>query len=568
MRNWLPRRCLPLKSLAVFSLLAFCCTSAGAQTSFDPISPAADWQAQDYPDSQAITRVVYDRAHQRLTAMGKFVGDDTHRSKGEVYLDLRYVPELESTQPLDFSATTVAVDVDVPAGFHHLYSPSQPERPNGIQIFFKDSAWRCLYGPWQNTERGRMRRQYRLTYSFATSTPAYEDPGFDPARIMIIGVKFGIAPGSRQRYGGPLYVTSFHIDPPIAVSPLPQPGSPQDPVFRRNSRIKLEDAAFYVDSKRWFLAGANYRALEYAQNFGSTAWWPRGNGVTRHPHYIDYYMNLAEDAGIKVLRVGLGEDGRVLFSPEGRVVGYDRQFKADVRKFLDLAAAHNMRVEFTLLDYLIGAPAQVVSGVQTMGHADVITDPAVMKRYINGFLRPFLRDFRAHPALMSLDLINEPEWLVADSEGGGWDDFSDPRYKPAQPIPLADLHNYALACATAIRASNRRILVTMGVSSRFAGVAAGLPLDYYALHHYPNFGDLAQYLHFIPDGKPWLLEEYPTKGTSKSPADYLGATRSLGGSGALFWNLKPGCDEYTYDLPDRAALLGAIHDWLQANPPT
>jgi ryanodine receptor 2 len=81
--------------------------------------------------------------------------------------------------------------------------------------------------------------------------------------------------------------------------------------------------------------------------------------VTRHVAYFQHYLKVAQNAGLKALRIGLAKDGRVLLSPDGRVVGYDDRFRADVRKLLDLAAAHDIRVEFTLVDFLIAGKAEV-----------------------------------------------------------------------------------------------------------------------------------------------------------------------------------------------------------------
>lgn len=109
------------------------------------------------------------------------------------------------------------------------------------------------------------------------------------------------------------------------------------------------------------------------------------------------------------------------------------------------------------------------------------------------------------------------------------------------------------------------VLVTVGVSSKYAGLLAGLPVDYYALHHYPHFGDLQLYLTQIPAGMAWVLEEYPTRQTPLRPAEYLELVRRLGGTGALLWNLRPDSDEYTYHLAERDATLAEIQAWVLAH---
>ena len=295
----------------------------------------------------------------------------------------------------------------------------------------------------------------------------------------------------------------------------------------------MSGGAILLNSKPWFVVGANWRGLEYAQNFGSTAWWPWGNGVTRHVGYFQHYLKLAQSAGLKALRVGLGKDGRVLLSPDGRVVGYDDRFRADVRKLLDLAAAHDIRVEFTLVDFLIAGKAEVVNGVQVRGHGHIFSDDRVREGFMRHFLEPLLKDFAGHTAWYATDVINEPEWIVAKKDGGGWEDTADDNLRAPQPVPVADLNSFINQCTRLIKTHAPHMPVTVGVSTKFVGLVSGLPIDYYALHHYPHFGELEPYVKRLPAGKPWVLEEYPTRQTTMGPAEHLNLVQRLGGSGAL-----------------------------------
>lgn len=166
---------------------------------------------------------------------------------------------------------------------------------------------------------------------------------------------------------------------------------------------------------------------------------------------------------------------------------------------------------------------------------------------------------------MAIDIINEPEWLISAREGGGWEEFSDQKVKAPQPVPLKALHSFISRSIGVVKTDAPSLLVTVGVSSKYAGFIAGLPVDYYALHHYPNFGGLAPYLKHVPPGMAWVLEEYPTAKTPIGPAGYLTLVKELGGAGALLWNLRPDSDEYTYQLSERDAKLAEIRDWVSAN---
>jgi len=534
---------------------------------FDPVSGDYDWQPQDYKDSQAITTVVYNPVRQCLVATGNWRGGDEKTAKGEIYLDLRFVPELEGKVPIDLSRTRVEFIVEVPGGFNHRFSIWEREIPNGMQPFGKDGDWRCQYGTWENTVSNRTSATtYRLTHKFIRGNPfrGYSDEGFDPTKIIVLGMKFAIGDGSQHSYSGPVYIKSINFDPPIAITPRPA-NKPLPNIFSSRDQVTIRDRAFFLNGKKWFVVGGNWRGLEYGQNFGATLWWPWGNGITRHVNYVDCYLQRFQNSGIKVIRVGLVKDGRVILSPDGKVIGYDEIFKQDVKKLLDMAASHDIKVEFTLLDYLIAGKAETVNDVQLRGHGHLITNANVTQHFLEDFLKPFLREFGLHPALMSIDCINEPEWLVSAKEGGGWDEFSDKRLKAPEPIPLDAFRSFVSKSIEVIKAEAPTLLVTIGVSSKYAGLIEGLPVDYYALHHYPHFGDLRQYLKHIPTGMAWVLEEYPTRGTTMSHTQHLNLVKELGGNGALLWNLRPDSDEYTFLLSERDAQLIEIRDWMLAN---
>jgi hypothetical protein len=62
---------------------------------FDPLSTDMDWHAQDYVDGRGITRVRWENG--RLACEAHLIRGDLNYSKGEVFLDLRYVPGLEAS---------------------------------------------------------------------------------------------------------------------------------------------------------------------------------------------------------------------------------------------------------------------------------------------------------------------------------------------------------------------------------------------------------------------------------------------------------------------------------------
>ncbi len=552
--------------------------SYNADEMFEPMAEYTDWQPQDYSDSRGVTAVYLDLENRRLELEAHLDGSRENEGldRGEAWLDLRYVPGLEGRVPIDMCETTITAEVEVPAGF-----VGSPHAPNGIAVFVKDDSetWRCQYGTWVNvTSAGT----YKAALSPTTGQipGGYTKPGFDTTRIRIIGVKFAIGEGSDAQYDGPLYVTNLTIEPPIPLIPPPSlPPECPPPTFAEGDKIEVKTDGFYLNDKRWFMVGGNWRVIEYGQNFGATAWFPSGNGISKHPNFVKANLDNFQLAGIKVVRVGLLEDGRTVFDKDGHVTGYDEIFREDVGTFLDLAEAANIMVELVLLDYLIAGKAEDVEGVWVRGREAIITDDSpggVREEFINDVLQPFLEEFGSHPALIGFDVINEPEWILSRADGGDWESVTDLRYKAENPIPGDQMRSFIGDCIRTISDHAPGKLVTVGISIKYTGLIEDLntlaeeledlKISYYAaVHHYPWMGDLETYVPSLPGNKPWSLEEYPTNSTPLTITNYLDLVFYAPGAGAMLWNLSPAIDECTFPHDDRDAVLTELRRWVDAH---
>lgn len=528
---------------------------AAGQAWFNPLSPQADWQPQDYQDSQGLTAVRPESG--RLVATAHLVGGHAHYSKGEIWLDLQYFPGLEGKVPLDLRRYTLTVDVEVPATFR-----GSSARPNGVQVFVKDDTWKSQYSRWINLIAGG-----RFTATIQPSTRAipegHTDPGFNPARIRSLGVKFGIGGGSSATYEGSLVITGLSLTPAIPLVPDPPlSASAPPPTLQAGDAIEARPDGLYLRGRKWFVVGANWRGLDYGQNFGANAWFPQGNGLAKHPQWVRVQLNIMQRAGIKVVRVSLLDDGRTVLDKDGHVTRYDAIFQQDVRTFLQLAQEAQLKVEFTLVDFLLAGKLEELKGVVLRGRGRLMTEPQRQEAFLQSFLQPFLQEFGHHPAVLSFDVINEPEWVVARQDGGDWEGVKDLATKATTPIPGPQMQAFITACSTAIHRHAPGKLVTVGVSAPFLPFLHALPLDYVALHHYPWMGDLLPYLRAVPTGKPWMLEEYPTHQTPLSLTDYLDLALTNGGAGAFLWNFSPGIDPSTFLYDQRDRLLQECRGWV------
>lgn len=164
------------------------------------------WKAQTYYDSQAITAVsiTTDCAHSGVGGLKMtvdLVGGHPNKSSGEVFVDLRYHPPLLEppcclTAPVDFDGIQICAYVWCPAG-----SRGNPSRPNGLQVFVKDENRRSFYGNWHNIQENQW--NHICVMPGTTAPPwGHMDPGFDPTKIVLLGVKVGAGGGSTATFSG------------------------------------------------------------------------------------------------------------------------------------------------------------------------------------------------------------------------------------------------------------------------------------------------------------------------------------------------------------------------------
>jgi fibronectin type 3 domain-containing protein len=174
---------------------------AGNVTLYDFESGVQGWVNQTYTDSQACTSVAQSNVQKyqgtySLVMNMNLTGGDASRGQGESYID-------RGSGNLNLHLVPTNVWVYCPTG-----SNGNPSLPNGMQIFFKDAAWKSWYGPWNNIAAGSITMGVwtQLSVTPGTTTPAYVDSGFNDTQIREVGVKMAAGGGSVATYTGPIYV--------------------------------------------------------------------------------------------------------------------------------------------------------------------------------------------------------------------------------------------------------------------------------------------------------------------------------------------------------------------------
>lgn len=133
-------------------------------------------------------------------------GGDENLAQGEAFVDLRFNPPpgLEVSDPIDLEGIPVTIWVNAPEE-----AAGDLKKPNGVQVFAKDQDNRTEYGKWRNlTTRDDAEGWMAITLT-PTSDPSEGvemDLGFDPSRIILIGIKIAVGRGSTATYTGSIWI--------------------------------------------------------------------------------------------------------------------------------------------------------------------------------------------------------------------------------------------------------------------------------------------------------------------------------------------------------------------------
>ena len=293
-----------------------------------------------------------------------------------------------------------------------------------------------------------------------------------------------------------------------------------------------------------FSVGANLPWITYGGDFGANVWRPQG-GLAAQGISLDVFASLAElrGLGVETIRWFMFCDGRagIRFDDDGSPLGLDQHVLHDLETALQLASASDVRIVFTLFDFLFCAPRSHVAGVDTGGHAAVLGDPRKRDALLAQVVTPVLEAFANHPAIDAWDIINEPEWAAAGVRPGSMADF----------IRQASVLVHRTASQP----------VTVGLATaRGLDLVRGAGLDFYQVHWYDKHEretPLRRDVREMTLDRPVVLGEFPTRGSQFMTDEILRMSSQAGYSGAWFWSVN-GEDEAS----DGDAAIEGIRRWL------
>ena len=340
-------------------------------------------------------------------------------------------------------------------------------------------------------------------------------------------------------------------------------GTPPQPV-PAGSRIP-------VGGSDHFLLGANFPWKSYGGDFGSNAWGVYG--VHTKPDEIAGQFQQMADGGLQVVRWFVFTDGRagIIFDNSGTPSGLQEDVLTDFAAAVGIARDHGIYLVPVLFDFHWMFWAKQEGQVQISGRSDTITDPVKRAALVEKVVVPLLAAYKDEPAILAWEIMNEPEWSIADLPEGQPDG-------QANPVPLADFYALSVAIADAVH-SQTSAYVTLGSASlkwikvwtpKFADAhdLPALNLDFYQAHYYPwmdgqSFNDHPDYgtLKFSPNeqtyddlglDRPLVIGELIISDDASKRLDLL---LNNGYAGVWPWSLN---SDYSLDLP-------GIKTWADAH---
>ncbi|WP_321273603.1 cellulase family glycosylhydrolase [uncultured Vibrio sp.] len=295
-------------------------------------------------------------------------------------------------------------------------------------------------------------------------------------------------------------------------------GDPTDYISPSGNGIS--SAAISYQDNEVYLNGVNVAWLDYANDFG--------NGMNESA--LNTLLDQVKEAGGNTIRWWIHVNGSQspVWNEQHTAIApatEQTQIIDDIERALDLAQAKGIYIMPCLWSFDMLAQSQLnMSSAIVQANYSLLNNEDVRQSYINNFISPLLDRVAGHPALIAIDLFNEPEnmtesWFI-EREG----------LEPSLIPNLNDIHTTTAVFSNAIHEKahqlNKQVLVTTGPKSLgmfntdgFGGTnyysdenmivlgGSEAPLDFYAPHYYDDLGKNGAWSPFYHKASYWELNK-------------------------------------------------------------
>jgi hypothetical protein len=241
-----------------------------------------------------------------------------------------------------------------------------------------------------------------------------------------------------------------------------------------------------VNGSPYFLLGADYPWVSYGNDFGSNAWG--SYGVHSGGSYAADFADM-KAKGVHVVRWWVFADGRagINFAGDGTPLGVQPVVYSDLDQAVALARENGIYLDLVLFDVSLLSNPTSIGGVQMGGHADVIANPTKRAALINNVVGPIAKHFANEPAVLSFELMNEPEWGISDlpqpAVNSSYNAVTMAQFWAYASSASQMIHFYSTSQVTVGSAALKWNKVWTNAFAAKKGLQA-LNLDFYQTHYY------------------------------------------------------------------------------------
>ena len=291
-----------------------------------------------------------------------------------------------------------------------------------------------------------------------------------------------------------------------------------------------------------FTVGANLPWVRYGGDVGANAWSPAGGFATRPAdrQRLDRLLVRLAGAGVTALRWFFLCDLRagVRFDADGAAAGLQPEAWRDIDAAVDSVGRAGLRLMPVLFDFHLCRPRRVVRGVELGGRSRLVAQPRLRASLLDAVVTPLLARYGRAPEIAAWDLFNEPEWAT----------FGVGTWNPVASVPRRAMRQFLHDAAARVHEQTVHHVTVGSASVLTLDLVRGLGLDFYQPHWYDRFerrAPLARPVQELGCDKPVVLGEFPTRRSSRSPAELIAAAEQNGYAGAYFWSALAE-DQYTH----------------------